>query len=161
VVDGLFELRIDVSYGVIGHNYTNATFVELEFPKQRQEEPPLTSTEMMYGAILAIIIVAIVGYAVYKRSSTGYPRGYGRGPYPPPPPPKKKRAKKPKLTKAQKKAMKKGLPPSAPPRGPPQPGRTPMPGQGPKGARAPPMKPGRAPPRPQGAPIAPAPKPRR
>jgi hypothetical protein len=155
-VDGLFEFRIDVSYGVIGHNYTNSTFVELTFPKEKKQGATLTTTQIgVIAGLAAVAAVVAIVLVIKQRSSTprGYPPGYG-------PRPKPKKAKKPKLTRAEKaarkKAKKKGLPPPA--RGPPSPDRTPMPGRAPPGARRHPTK---VPGRPQGAPPTGSARPRR
>jgi hypothetical protein len=141
VSDGLFEFKLDVSYGVLGNNYTNSSFFELKFPKEERAETWLSSTAMIGIAVSIIAIVAVVGFLVYRRNSAmGTPYGYPRGRGPPPRAPH--RAKKPKLTRAQKKAMKKGGPP---PGGRPPNGRTPMPGHGPPGPHTPPsgMPPGK------------------
>jgi hypothetical protein len=139
VLDGLFELRIDVSYGVIGHNYTNSSYEEIEFPKEKESGGfQLTSQNMMIiGAIAGVALVVVV--LALRMSGSRYPGPYpGRGP----PRPRPRKGKKPKLSKAEKRARKKGKgapPPPAGPR-PPQPGRTPMPGRAPPGARGPPSR---------------------
>ncbi len=146
-VDGLYEFRIDVSYGVYGINYTNSSFYEVNFPKEQKEETFLAISTGLIIGIVIIAVLAIVGVVLFmRRRSAAYPPGY-HGPRGPPPKPKK--AKKPKMTRAQKKAMKKRAPPpGAPPRSP---DRTPMPGRAPPGARPPP--PG-VPPKPHAAPHA-------
>jgi hypothetical protein len=148
VVDGLFEFKIDISYGVSGRNYTNSSFFELEFPKQKQEDTGLLGgmDPLFLGMVILIIVVA-VAIIFWRRSRASYPPGYmaPRGP-----PKRPKKAKKPKMSKKQKKAMleaKKGLPP--PGNKPRSPDRTPMPGRAPPGGGAPP--PG-APGAPRGAP---------
>jgi hypothetical protein len=153
-VEGLYEFKIDVSYGVYGINYTNSSFYEVLFPKETQEGSTLpVSTNMLLGLVI-IAVLAIVGVALFmRRQRAAYPAGpYGaRGP-----PRKRQKAKKPKMTRAQKKAMKKGHPP---PGGPPHsPDRTPMPGRPPSGAGPPPKG---APPQYQGSSATGAPRPRR
>jgi hypothetical protein len=147
VTDGLFEFKIDISYGVVGHNYTNSSFFELEFPKQKKDDTGvLGGMSLMQVGIIAVLIIAGVAIVFWRRSRTSYYSGYAdpRGP-----PKRPKKAKKPKLSKKQKKmiAAKKGMPPpGSPPRSP---DRTPMPGRGPPGGGAPPP---RAPGAPRGAP---------
>ena len=151
-VDGLYEFRIDVSYGVIGHNYTNSTFIELVFPKEKGQGGTLTVTQLgMYGGIIAVIVIVAVVLILRRRAPGGYPPGYFPGPRARP-----RKAGKPKLSKAEKRARKKGLPPPA--RGPPSPDRTPMPGRGPAGGRGSPVK---VPGGPQGAPPTGSARPRR
>ncbi len=156
-IDGLYEFKIDVSYGVYGINYTNSSFFEVTFPKDKQEGSALPVSTNMLLAIIIIAVLAIVGVVLYmQRQRTAYPAGpYGaRGPSRGPK--KTKKAKKPKMTRAQKKAMKKGHPP---PGGPPRsPDRTPMPGRPPSGAGPPPKG---APPQYQGSSVTGAPQPRR
>lgn len=153
-IEGLYEFKIDVSYGVYGINYTNSSFYEVTFPKKSQEEPMLAvSTNLLIGIVI-IAVLAVVGVVLFmRRQRAAYPAGpYGaRGP-----PRKPMRAKKPKMTRAQKKAMKKGHPP---PGGPPRsPDRTPMPGRPPSSAGPPPKG---APPQYQGSPGTGSPRPRR
>ncbi len=153
-VEGLYEFKIDVSYGVYGINYTNSSFYEVLFPKETQEGSALpVSTNLLIGIVI-IAVLAIVGVALFmRRQRAAYPAGpYGaRGP-----PRKRKRAKKPKMSRAQKKAMKKGHPP---PGGPPHsPDRTPMPGRPPSSAGPPPKG---TPPQYQGSSGTGAPRPRR
>lgn len=156
-IEGLYEFKIDVSYGVYGINYTNSSFYEVTFPKQAQEGSALPVSTNQLIAIAIIAIIAVVGVVLYmQKQRTAYPAGpYGaRGPSRRP-----KRAmkpKKPKITRAQKKAMKKGRPPSG---GPPRsPDRTPMPGRPPSSAGPPPKG---APPQYQGSSMTGAPRPRR
>jgi hypothetical protein len=134
--DGLYEFRIDVSYGVYGINYTNSSFYEVKFPKEEGEGSALAvSTNLLIGVVV-IAVLAIVGVVLFmRRRSAAYPPGYYGTRGPPP-----RRPAKPKRSWAQnraaKKAMKRGgPPPSAPPRSP---DRTPMPGRAPPGARPPP-----------------------
>jgi hypothetical protein len=167
-VDGLYEFKIDVSYGVLNHNYTNSTFVELQFPKESGGSSGVLGQPWFIG-LLVVLVLGGIGVAMYlrRRSGTGvsYPPPYG---FPPgakvrAKPPK---AKKPKMSRAEKRAMKaargKGGPPprgpAAPPRAP-TPDRTPMPGRAPPGARGPPPQgrpPQGAPPR--GPPVPPRPR---
>ncbi len=147
VTDGLFEFKIDISYGVPGRNYTNSSFFELEFPKEKQEETGLLGgIDPLYIGVIVALIVVVVAVVFWRRSRTAYPPGYmaPRGP-----PRKPKKAKKPKMSRKQRKAMeaKKGLPP--PGKTPRSPDRTPMPGRGPPGNGAPPP---RAPGAPRGSP---------
>jgi hypothetical protein len=157
VMDGLYEFKLDVSYGVFGVNYTNSSFYEVTFPEDKRDDDGLfTGFRMVYlylaiGAVVAVIIVLFV-----LRSRAPYPRGYptmGRPPKRAKPPKKKKPSRKER--KAMKKA-KRGLPPPAGP--PPSPDRSPMPGRGqPHGGAPPPRSPGA----PHGSPQPGAARPRR
>jgi hypothetical protein len=150
-VDGLYEFKIDVSYGVLNHNYTNSTFVELQFPKAGRSSSGILGSTWFIG-LLVVLVLAVIGVAMYwkKRTGTG-------GGYPPPPygypagarmPRKPPKAKKHKPSKAEKMAIKaakaRGAPPPParapppPPRGPLPQDRTPMPGRAPPGVRGPP-----------------------
>ena len=153
-IDGLYEFKIDVSYGVYGINYTNSSFYEVTFPKEAQDEPLLAiSTNLLIGIVI-IAVLAVVGLVLFmRRQRAAYPAGpYGaRGA-----PRKPKRAKKPRMTRAQKKAMKKGHPPPGGP--PPSPDRTPMPGRPPSSAGPPPKG---APPQYHGSSVTGASRPRR
>ena len=157
-IDGLYEFKIDVSYGVLNVNYTNSTFVELQFPKQSGSGSGVLGETWFIG-LLVVLVLAGIGVAMYwkKRTSTG--GGYAPPPYGFPAgakahrkPPK---AKKHKPSRAEKAAMKaarargapppaRGAPPPArgapppPPRAPHPQDRTPMPGRAPPGARGPP-----------------------
>ncbi|MCK5253572.1 MAG: hypothetical protein KAQ96_11495 [Thermoplasmata archaeon] len=157
--DGLYEFKIDVSYGVYGINYTNSSFYEVTFPEQKKEADGLFTdfnTTFLAVAIIIAVIVAVVAVVFWRRSRAAYPMGYmdPRGP-----PKRPKKAKKPKMSKKQKKAMmqtRNGMPP---PGGPPQsPDRTPMPGRAPPGGGAPPPK---APGAPHGSPHPGTARPRR
>jgi len=142
VTNGLFEFRIDVSYGVTGHNYTNSSFYELEFPKTKDDSGGILSgSNAMYLGIVGVLVVAGVAVAFWRRSRTPYPP-YMAAQRP-------QRPKKKKMSKKDKKAMmraKQGVPPPGSPRSP---DRTPMPGRGPPSSGAPPP---RAPGAPRGAP---------
>lgn len=156
VIDGLFEFKIDVSYGVTGHNYTNSSFYELKFPKEKDNTGGfLTGNNLTYLLVGVVALVLVIAVIFWRRSQAPYPSGYPR---PTGPPRKPKKAKKPKMSKAQKKAMmeaNKGMPPP-PPRAPPN--KSPMPGRGPPGGAPPPP---RAPGAPRGAPKPGTARPRR
>jgi len=153
-VEGLYEFKIDVSYGVYGINYTNSSFYEVIFPKEAKEDPILELSTNLLIIIVMIAVMAVVGVVLFmRRQGAAYPAGaYGmRGPSRKP-----MRAKKSKMTRAQKKAMKKGRPPS---RGPPRsPDKTPMPGRPPSSAGPPPKG---APPQYHGSSVTGASRPRR
>ena len=103
VIDGLFEFKIDISYGVPGHNYTNSSFFELKFPKAEETAGGFLQggnlTFLLVGVVAAVLVIAIV---FWRRSRAPYPSGYQRHPGPSSKP---KMAKKPKMSRAQKKAM--------------------------------------------------------
>ena len=156
--DGLYEFKIDVSYGVYGINYTNSSFYEVIFPeKEKEADGFLTGFNTTFLAVAIIIaVVAVVAVVFWRRSRAAYPMGYmdPRGP-----PKRPKKAKKPKMSKKQKKAMMQARNGMPPPGGPPQsPDRTPMPGRAPRGGGAPPPK---APSAPQGSPHPGTARPRR
>jgi hypothetical protein len=156
VTDGLFEFRIDISYGVTGHNYTNSSFFEIEFPKEKESTGGLfggVDPMLVYLAIGALAVVLIVVFV--RRSRAPYPSGYQM---PSRPAKRPKAPKKKKMSKKQKKAMleaKKGVPPPGSPRSP---DRTPMPGRGPPNGGAPPP---RGPGAPHGSPQPGGARPRR
>jgi hypothetical protein len=137
VADGLFEFRIDVSYGVIDHNYTNSSFIELKFPKEKKKDSPISSTQVMIIVIVAAVMIAVVLF-IARRGRTGdyYDEYYPRRGAPARPAPAKKR----KPTRAERKAAKRAAPP-------PEPKRTPMPGRRPDGRGPPPKRPPGSPPR--------------
>jgi len=148
VTDGLFEFKIDISYGVTDHNYTNSSFFELEFPKGKQDSSGLLGDlNATYLLIGVLVIVGIVVAVFWRRSRAAYPPGY-QAPRGPP----KKAARKPKqkkLSKKQKRALMEAEKNMPPPGGPRSPDRTPMPGRGPPGSGAPPPQ---GPGAPRGAP---------
>jgi hypothetical protein len=154
--DGLFEFKIDVSYGVFGINYTNSSFYEVKFPKGQDEDSGIAVSSNLLVGIGVIVILAILGVVlVMRRRSEAYPPGYYGARGPPPkgrPKPKGSWAR----SRAAKKAMKRGGPPPGPPSRSPD--RTPMPGKAPPTGRAPP--PG-APPKPHAATGSRPPRPRR
>ncbi len=157
VVDGLYEFKLDVSYGVYGVNYTNSSFYEVEFPKGQQSDTGFLDGFNTLYLVIAIVavLVAVVAFMFLRRSRSSYPPGYmaPRGPPKRGKPPKKKKLSK----KEQRQIMAaRGSPP--PPRGPRSPDRTPMPGRGPPGGGAPPPK---APGAPRGAPKPGTGRPRR
>ncbi|MHC4780384.1 MAG: hypothetical protein ACYTFG_17580, partial [Planctomycetota bacterium] len=158
VIDGLFEFRIDISYGVVDHNFTNSSYFELEFPKEKDDSggvlAGLPGGPMVIG-ILAVLVIAVV-VIFYRRSRAAYPAGYRAPPGPP-----RKRAKprkEKKLSKKQRKALMEAEKNMPPPRGPRSPDRTPMPGRGPPGSGAPPPQ---GPGAPRGAPRPGTARPRR
>jgi hypothetical protein len=155
--DGLFEFKVDVSYGVYGINYTNSTFFELQFPKEKGEDGGFFtgSSMMMWLGILAVVVIlAAVVILFYQRSRTPYPTGYQmpRGPPMPKKPKKKMSRKEKKRMEAAKRAQ--GRPGGSPP----SPDRTPMPGKGSPGHGAPPP---RGPGAPHGSPRPSTARPRR
>ena len=155
-IDGLYEFKIDVSYGVYGINYTNSSFYEVTFPEKNKESDGFLSgfnTTFLAVAIIIVVIVAVVAVVFWRRSRAAYPMGYmdPRGP--------PKRPKKPKMSRKQKKAMMQARNGMPPPGGPPRsPDRTPMPGRAPPGGGAPPPK---APGAPHGSPHPGTARPRR
>ena len=155
--DGLYEFKIDVSYGVFGINYTNSSFYEVTFPKDKSEAAALPISMNLLIGIIAIVAIAIIGaYLFTRRRAAAYDYEYygTRGP-----PPKKKKPAKAKPSWAQKRAMKKAKkkgkgapPPGAPPRSPdrtPMPGKAPPPGAPPKPHAASHAAPTGRPPRPR------------
>lgn len=151
--DGLWEFRIDVSYGVIGINYTNSTFVELEFPREKKKSAFLNRTSITGIVIVAVIAIAAGAVVMRRRRASMYAAAY-YGPGPPPPgmgvpPPKVKRAKRAdrKAKRSKRGKPPRGAPPPSmpprgpPPKGPPPRGRAPMPGRAPPDARGPPRGP--------------------
>jgi hypothetical protein len=143
VADGLYEFRIDISYGVIDHNYTNSSFIELKFPKEKGKDSPISSTQIMIIVIVLAVMIAVVLFIARRGRTRDYYDEYypRRGAPARPPKPKKK------LTRAEKKAAKKAGPP-------PERKRTPMPGQRPNGRGPPPKRGPGGPPRgpPKGGP---------
>ena len=116
VTDGLFEFKLDVSYGVYGVNYTNSSFYEVVFPKNKNDEDGLlTGFNTWYLAIILIVaVVAVVGVLFIRRSRTSYPAGYTRPRRHP-----KKRAKKSKVpSRKERKMMMEAKNGAPPPRGP-------------------------------------------
>jgi hypothetical protein len=162
VVDGLFEFKIDVSYGVDERNYTNSSFFEVEFPKEKKDDTGLLGgiSPLYLGVVLLVAVVAI-GFVFWRRSRASYPAGYvdPRGPPRKAKRPKRpKKAKKAKLSKREREAMmraEKGGPPKGRP--PRSPDRAPMPGGRPPGGAPPPRSPGS----PSGSPRPGAARPRR
>jgi hypothetical protein len=155
VSDGLFEFKIDVSYGVLGKNYTNSSYVEIAFPKEKRSGSALTPNQMYMIIVIVAVVLVVAGVWWRRRTPRGYSR-YPRGRGPPP-----RRARR-KPSRAERKALKKGLPPPAktpPPARGPSAGRTPMPGRAPPpGAR---RHPGKVPDGRQAARGVGAPRPRR
>lgn len=158
LVDGLYEFKLDVSYGVYGVNYTNSSFYEVTFPKGEQSDSGFfTGFNSWYiVGLLVVALVVVVAVLFVRRSRASYPVGY-RDPRGPPRgrPPKKKEKK---LSKRQKRAIMEAERSPPPPRGPRSPDRTPMPGRGPPGGGPPPQK---APGAPRGAPKPGTARPRR
>ncbi len=73
--DGTYEFLCDVSYGVPGINYTNATFYELRFPPKPIQKPLLSRQTVIYlTSILAVVVGGFLGLMVWRRwSSSRYP----------------------------------------------------------------------------------------
>jgi hypothetical protein len=139
-VDGLYEFKLDVSYGVFGINYTNSSFYEVTFPEASKDNGDLFGGfNIVYlYIIIAVGIIVPLAFIFVRRSRTPYPRGYPMQQRPP----KRPKVKKPKmLSKRKQKALMKAQRGVPPPQGHPRsPDRTPMPGRGPPGSGAPPPK---------------------
>jgi len=76
--DGTFEFMVDVSYGVPGINYTNATFFELKFPQPPIQKPLLTKKSVTYIVLIVAAVVGSIVGVMFWRSRTGSRYPYGR-----------------------------------------------------------------------------------